>query len=111
MVLGSGLSISPFPFHLHCHTEVATTIIHISCRKKLRTRMILLGSARAGWMTRVDPAQGGYSACACGCGGHGLWGDFGSLNVAVYRSFLFASRLVTGRFWMAGLTAKWLPDK
>lgn len=52
----------------------------------------------------ILPVPVGVEGMACGA-------DFGSLNVAVYRSFLFASRLVTGRFWMAGLTAKWLPDK
>ena len=46
----------------------------------------------------------GMESMACGT-------DFGSLNLAVYRSFLFASRLVAGRFWIVGLSAKWLPNK
>ena len=72
--------------------------------------MILLGSTRAGWITRDDPAQGVFCLC--------LWvwrawlvGLTGSLNVAIYRSSLFASRLVAGRFWIVGLSAKCLPDK
>lgn len=48
-------------------------------------------SARAGWMTRVDPAYGVFCLCLWVWRAWLVGAEFGSLNVAVYRSFLLAS--------------------